>query len=137
MLCATFCVFIEACGNEKVETSVRKKERDYRRGETTVVAGCTCAYAVRSSRGKCSYGTMLPTMGSTISRRRAEARRGEARAGENGLDDPRNLYTAFSPLSFLISPFPSKILTHPRAQMYADAYPRLTNVVAVKSRVIR
>lgn len=35
-----------------------------------VVAGCTCAYAVRSSRGKCSYGTMLPTMGTTISARR-------------------------------------------------------------------
>lgn len=94
-------------------------------------SSCTCAYALRSSRGKYSamaptLGTMLPTMG-TISRRRGEGTRarahathgetyqerkrdGDMRGGGKRVGRPEVLYTAFSPLSFVISSFPSRIV---------------------------
>lgn len=81
-------------------------------------SSCTCAYALRSSRGKYSamaptLGTMLPTMG-TISRRRGEGTRarahathgetyqerkrdGDMRGVENELDDPRSCTPHFLP----------------------------------------
>lgn len=71
MLCATFCVFIEACGNEKVERTC-KEERDYRRhGSRAAPVHTRFVHHVENAAMALTLGTMLATMG-TISRRRGE-----------------------------------------------------------------